>query len=173
MATIPARTGTTITVPGPCDTTGTLQVPGTPGTQGGGSIVAGGRLLNIQINRNRIRNSGLCGIGPVGFFDLVQELEVITIENLTITANTILRSLLSTCAIPQQGISIFGYGAICVPDVLNIVIRDNNITDFGEQPGDDVCGIFILHGEMVEISRNHVLETRDWSGIRAEGCFCQ
>jgi hypothetical protein len=155
-------TGTTVTVPGPCDTTGTLQVPGTPGTQAGGSIVAGGRLLNIQINRNRIRNSGLCGIGPVGFFDLLQELEVITIENLTITANTILRSLLRPVAIPQQGISVFGYGAICVPDVLNIVIRDNNITDFGEQPGADVCGIFILHGEMVEISRNHVLETRDW-----------
>jgi len=155
-------TGGTATEPGPCDTTGTLQVPGTPGTQGGGSIVAGGRLLNIQINRNRIRNSGLCGIGPVGFFDLVQELEVITIENLTIAANTILRSLLRPLATPQQGASIFGYGAICVPDVQNIVIRDNNITDFGEQPGDDVCGIFILHGEMVEISRNHVLETRDW-----------
>ena len=155
--------GGTVTVPGPCDTTVTLQVPGSPGGQGGGRIVSAGKLLNIQINRNRIRNSGLCGIGPVGFFNLLQELEVITIENLTITANTILRSLLQPLATQDKATSIFGYGAICVPDVENLVIRDNNITDFGVQPGDDVCGIFVLHGEMVEISRNHVLETRDWT----------
>ncbi len=99
----------------------------------------------------------------MGFFDLIQELEVITIENLTITGNTILRSLLSPIDTLGQGSSIFGYGAICVPDVENLVIRDNNVTDFGQKPGDDVCGIFILHGEMVEISRNHVLETRDWA----------
>ena len=156
--------GGTVTVPGPCDTTVTLQVPGTPGGQGGGRIVSGGKLLNIQINRNGIRNSGLCGIGPVGFFNLVQELEVITIENLTITANSISRSLLQPLATLAQGTSIMGYGAICVPDVENLVIRDNSITDFGEQPGDDVCGIFVLHGEMAEISRNQVLETRDWKG---------
>ena len=155
-------TGGTVTVPGPCDTTGSLQVPGTPG-EGGGRIVSAGKLLNIQIQRNLIRNSGLCGIGPVGFFNLVQELEVITIENLSIVANSISRSLLRPLATLDQGVSLFGYGAICVPDVENLVIRDNSIIDFGEQPGDDVCGIFVLHGEMVEISRNHVLETRDWS----------
>jgi hypothetical protein len=155
-------TGVTITVPGPCDTTGTLQVPGTPASQGGGRIVSAGKLLNIQVNRNRIRNTGLCGIGPVGFFNLVQELEIITIENLTITANTISRSLLHQLATLDQDASLFGYGAICVPDVANLFIRDNSITDFGEQPGDDVCGIFVLHGEMVEISRNQVIESRDW-----------
>jgi hypothetical protein len=155
--------GVTITIPGPCDTSVTIEIPGTPGGQGGGSVVAGGRLLNIQINRNRLRNSGLCGIGPVGFFNLVQAQEIITIENLTIAANTILRSLLLPLLPLEQGTSVIGYGAICLPDVQNAVIRDNSITDFGEQPGDDVCGIFILHGEMVEISRNHVLETRDWS----------
>ena len=155
--------GVTITIPGPCDTTITLEIPGTPGGRDGGSIVAGGKLLNIQINRNRLRNSGLCGIGPVGFFNLVQALEIITIENLTIAANTISRSLLLPLLPVKQDTSVFGYGAICLPDVQNAVIRDNNITDFGEQPGDDVCGIFVLHGEMVEISRNHVLETRDWS----------
>ncbi len=157
-------TGVTITVPGPCDTTVTLQVPGTPAGQGGGRVVSTGKLLNIQINRNRIRNSGLCGIGPAGFFNLVQELEIITIENLTITANTISRSLLRRLATLNQDASIFGYGAICVPDAANLVIRDNSITDFGEQPGDDVCGIFVLHGELVEISRNQVIESRDWQG---------
>ena len=83
------------------------------------------------------------------------------------------RSLLLPLLPLEQGTSVIGYGAICLPDVQNAVIRDNSITDFGEQPGDDVCGIFILHGEMVEISRNHVLETRDWSEEKAakgRGC---
>ena len=55
-----------------------------------------------------------------------------------------------------------------MPDVEHLVIRDNNITDFGREPGDPVCGIFVLHGEMVEISRNHVLETRDWTAGRSQ-----
>jgi hypothetical protein len=57
----------------------------------------------------------------------------------------------------------FGYGAICAPDVQNLIIRDNIITDFGVAPGSEGCGIFVLHGAMVEISRNQIRETRDLS----------
>lgn len=156
-------TGVTIEIPGPCDTKLTLTIPGsTIGGQDGGRIVVADKLLNIQINHNRIRNTGLCGIGPVGFFNLVEALEVISIENLTIDSNTIESTLLADLAQPTEALSEFGYGAICVPSVENLVIRDNNVTDFGREPGDPACGIFVLHGEMVEISRNHVLETRDW-----------
>ena len=156
--------GVTIEIPGPCDTKITLTIPGSPtGGQDGGRIVVAGPLRNIQINRNRIRNTGLCGIGPVGFFNLVEAVETISIENLTIAANTIASTLLSELAQPNEQQSTFGYGAICVADVENLVVRDNNISDFGREPGDPACGIFVLHGEMVEISRNHVLETRDWT----------
>ena len=162
-------TGVTIILPGPCDTTITLQIDGTPSSDGGGgSVVSAGKLLNIKINRNRIRNTGLCGIGPVGFFNLVQALEIITIENLTITANIITRSVLRELAAFTKDASLFGYAAICVPDVSTLNICDNSITDFGQQPGDDVCGIFVLHGEMVEISRNQVTETRDWQGSQKD-----
>ena len=172
----------TITIPGPCDTKITLTIPGSAtGGQDGGRIVVAGKLRNIQINRNRIRNTGLCGIGPVGFFDLVETLEIISIENLTIAANTIASTLLSDLDQPNEPRSIVGYGAICVPNMLNLVIRDNNISDFGREPGDPACGIFVLHGEMVEIRSNHVLETRDWTqtqnpppptGSVAGSCWC-
>jgi hypothetical protein len=154
--------GVTTEVLGPCENI-TLTIPGSKSGQQGGKVVAAGKLINIQINRNRIRNTGLCGIGPVGFFDLKQELEIITIENLTIDANSISRTVMGTLAAHDAQLSIFGYAAVCVPDVENLVIRDNSITDFGNQPGDTVCGIFVLHGQMLEISRNQVLETRDWS----------
>jgi Family of unknown function (DUF6519)/Right handed beta helix region len=157
-------TGVTVQIPGPCDTTITLTIPGTTtGGQGGDTVVASGSLRNIQINRNRIRNTGLCGIGPVGFFNLAKDLEVISIQNLTIAGNTIASTLQADLAEEAAGNSTFGYGAICMPSVETLVIRDNNITDFGRRPGDPACGIFVLHGEMVEISRNRVLETRDWA----------
>jgi uncharacterized protein DUF6519 len=161
-------TGVIIVDEGPCDTTVTLE-PGTPDSGSPGTqVVAGGSLLRVLIARNRIRNMGLCGIGPVGFFNLLQTLEIITIEDLTISSNTITSTLLNPVATATQGTSIFGYGAICVPDVLNLIIRDNTITDFGATPGAEVCGIFILHGEMIEISRNHVIETRDWTADATE-----
>jgi len=155
--------GVLIVEEGPCDTTVTLHVPGTRPGDPGGRVVASGKLTNIQINRNRISNCGLCGIGPVGFFDLAQVFEVINIENLSITANTISKTVLRPLAARVQRTSIFGYAAICVPDVENLVLRDNNITDFGPQPGAQVCGVFILNGQMVEISRNRVIEGRDWN----------
>jgi len=155
--------GVTVVEPGPCDTTVTLQVSSTTSGGQGAKVAASGKLLNIQITRNRIRNCGLCGIGPVGFFDLAQTPEVISIENLTISANVVFRTVLRPLAAFSAGVPIFGYAAICVPDVENLVLRDNTITDFGEQPGAQVCGIFILNGQMVEISRNNVRETRDWN----------
>lgn len=155
--------GVTILEEGPCDTTITLHIPGTNPGQSGGKVVASGKLLNIQLDRNRIRNCGLCGIGPVGFFDLGQTPEVISIENLTISANTVSTTLQRPLAALAQRASLFGYGAISVPDVENLVLRDNNVTDFGPLPGASACGIFILHGQMVEISRNHVVESRDWN----------
>ena len=140
----------------------TLQLP-PRGVSGAttGTPAAGSGLQNIQIARNRIRNMGLCGIGPVGFFDLAQTLEVISIENLTITGNAISGSL-QDVGTPS---SLFGYGAICIPDVQNLIIRDNTVTDFGNVPGAPVCGIFVLNGELVDVSRNQILETRDWSAI--------
>jgi hypothetical protein len=159
--------GTTVQVPGPCDTTITLQIPGTNPGQPGSRIVAAGNLVNIQINRNRIRNTGACGIGPVGFFDPKSGPEIVSIQNLTISANTIARSLLREVTVLAQS-SSGAFGAICVPYVEDLVIRDNAITDFGFRPGDPVCGIFVLYGQIIDISRNQVVETRDWNLITQE-----
>jgi hypothetical protein len=156
----------------PSSTTITLQLPRS-GFSGEikGALAAGSGLQNIQIARNRIRNMGLCGIGPVGFFNLAETPEVISIENLTITGNTLSGSLQDVVAPFEEKIPIFGYGAICIPDVQNLIIRDNIITDFGNTPGAQVCGIFVLHGELVEISRTRVLETRDWSSVSSGPTF--
>jgi len=142
-----------------CGGSGSLLTSGDYSGTKGYFVVAGGILTNIQIHRNRIREMGLCGIGPAGYFDLTKTLEIISTVGLNITENAISSTLIGSVKAPEG----FAYGAISLPDVQDLVICDNTITDFGENPGDVVCGIYILHGEMVEISRNRVIETRDWA----------
>ncbi len=140
---------------------GTLLSPTSyPGLQGS-KIVAGGLLSQISIDRNTIANFGLCGIGPVGFFDLSTILEVIAIEDLSITANTIVDTV--GRATDNTLSSFLGYGAICLPTVEDLIVRDNVLTNWGLQPGLGVTGIFLLHGETVEISRNQIVDNRDWA----------
>lgn len=145
-----------------CDCTGTLQTSNKYVETTGYILVAGGILTNVQIHRNSISNMGLCGIGPVAFFDLDETQEIISIVGLNISANSISRTLLSELTDADSTTSV-GYGAICISDVQNLIVRDNTITDFGSKPGVYVCGIFVLHGELIDISRNQVLETRDWT----------
>ena len=155
-------TGVVVGVEDPCATTGTLVLPTTPSSGPSGStIVAGGRLANITLDGNRIRNMGLCGIGPVGFFDLALWAEVITIDTLTVTGNEISNTLLRAVSASEERLTTLGYGAICVPDVRSLVVRDNAITDFGAAPGAAVCGIFVLHAQGVDLSRNRIIQTSE------------
>ena len=156
--------GLMVEVESECTKGGSIQVPTTTGS--GSQIfttASGGVIKNIHIDRNLIRKMGMCGIGPVGFFDLSTNHEVIGIQNLSITANVISNTMQRTMEAFNEKASVFGYAAISLPNVENLTIRDNTITNFGATPGAEVCGIFVLHGEIVEISRNQIRETRDLS----------
>jgi hypothetical protein len=146
-----------------CATQGSITIPGTTTGSNPGKVVAGDLIRNLHIDRNRIHETGMCGIGPVGFFNLVEIQEVISLENVSITGNIISRTLLRALEVSRDNVSRYGGGAICLPDVRNLIIRDNLINDFGEIPGAEVCGIFVLLGENIEISRNQIRETRDLS----------
>lgn len=158
-------TGLTFTMETDCTTSGSLSTPTTYSSLKGSTVAAAGALVNISIDRNIINNFGLCGIGPVGLFNLRETLEIIAIENLRILSNTITNTVAR--AIASDLSTFLGYGAICLPTVDGLVIRDNAISNFGAQPGLKVAGIFLLHGEGVEISRNQVLDNRDWADASA------
>jgi Family of unknown function (DUF6519) len=132
--------------------------------------VNAGLLTNIQIHRNRIASLGLCGIGPVAYFDISKQAEIISINQLSITENAILDTV--TRAIDTSSTNplaaFFGCGAVTVPDVAGLILRDNTITNFGENPGVQVSAVFVLLGEGVEVSGNQITETRDWSGTSTQ-----
>lgn len=145
--------------------TGGLGISGSaPGT--GTSYANAGTLTEIVIERNLIGQMGLCGIGPVAFFDLAKDYEIISILDLSIVGNTIVetvqRALDTSSAL---GISSAGTGAITLADVAYLTIRDNTITDFGQSPGVQVSGIFVMFAQGIEVSRNQIAETRDWTAV--------
>src|SRR5262249_30854843 len=51
-----------------------------------------------------------------------------------------------------------GYGAIQLADVSACTIRGNDLIDNGPSHIPAVCGIYILHGEGVDVTDNHVLD---------------
>ncbi|HEX2854236.1 MAG TPA: DUF6519 domain-containing protein [Opitutaceae bacterium] len=118
-----------------------------------------GPLENIRIVGNRILDHGGCGIAVDRFWNLDGLDEYITVIDLAIQRNLIRRCLLRAIAEPSSSLSFcIGYGGIALADVENLVIQDNIIRDCGSGPREAVCGVFVLHGEGVEITRNRILD---------------
>jgi hypothetical protein len=144
--------------PDPCDPCrpGDSSVP--PGDEGGTRTVSAGDLYEILIERNRIFNMGLNGIGVVGFFDIrnaVGAAQLITVNGLHILGNEISRCLSRPLRDITTKLQTFlGYGGISLASVLDLIVRDNFIENNGPDYRQPVCGIFLLHGEGVDISRN-------------------
>jgi hypothetical protein len=150
----------------PCCTTATGSMPSTTGS---GStqktIAAGGLIKNLAILRNTICKTGMYGIGPVGFFDLNSHAEIISLVNVLIAENILVDTLTRELSLAAAGASPYGYGAIGLPDVQNLIVRDNIINDYGYAPGAEVCGIYVYHGEGIEIGRNQIRESRDLRAV--------
>ena len=143
--------------PDPCGGVipGSTLIP-TGGVQPVGSL---GALADILIERNRILNMGLCGISVIGFFDLSRTDEFISVNGLVIIGNDIHDNVSRALApIDPADVDMMGYGGIILADVTDLVIRDNSIVDNGLTEVEPVCGIFVLHGEGIEISRNRLFD---------------
>lgn len=123
------------------------------------TIISAGTLYDITIDNNRIEDMGRSGIGVVGFFDLDEVDEFISVENLSISSNSIRHCLNRTLsAIKSPLDDDMGYGGIAIADVLNLKIHDNDIAENGNNPLDPICGIYVLHGEGVEICDNRIID---------------
>jgi Family of unknown function (DUF6519)/Right handed beta helix region len=121
------------------------------------TIRSAGPLYDILIEDNRIFHMGLNGIGVITFFSLEEIDEFITVIRLIIKQNEIRRCLWRELAENFPMRESMGYGGIALADVEHLTIRDNFIIDNGPDFREPGCGIFVLHGEGIDISRNHVL----------------
>jgi hypothetical protein len=123
-------------------------------------------LNDISIEGNGIRNMGLNGIGVVGFFSLENIALIVSVEDLTIYRNHIEDCLQQ---MPDKISTIMkmemGFGGISLADCENLIIRENRIENNGKSHLEPVSGIFVLHGEKIDISDNRILN----NGPRTSG----
>ena len=104
---------------------------------------------------------GANGIGVAGFLDLSAADEFISVIELSILGNDIRRCLRRAIAPPPEALAGFiGYGGIALADVENLIVHDNTIIDNGADYLDPVCGVFVLHGEGIDIGRNRIRPQR-------------
>lgn len=146
----------------PCDPCkpGDTQVPPGGGEEGEPEFESAGALYDIRIERNRIEAMGLSGIGVVGFFDLAEQDEFISVVTLDVLGNRITGCLLRELAeIPANMQAFMAYGAVVLADVEDLRFYDNVVENNGPDQRYPVCGLYVLHGEGLDIHRNRILNT--------------
>lgn len=113
-------------------------------------------LYDIKIDGNRISQMGLSGISTL----LVpNEQQLIHVEDFTAY-----RNIIKFCAsqlpaeAPKKLLNDWAFGGIILSECENGRIQVNRIEDNGRrQGGDAICGVFILHGEKMDISGNTII----------------
>lgn len=142
----------------PCDSKGEIDIVVIPG--GGDSrTVSAGDLDDIYIERNHIHQMGSSGISVDKFFDLAGADEFISVYRLTIKGNLIERCLRRPVAETTPALAPFvGYGGIALADVEDLLVHDNVIRQNGLGPREPCCGIYVLHVEGADFSRNQILD---------------
>lgn len=146
----------------PCDPChpGDTTVPPRTGEPGESTFESAGALYDIRIERNRITGMGLSGIGVVGFFDLSEADEFISVIGLDILGNTIRGCLFRPLEeIPENMRAFSAYGAVVLADVEDLSCYDNVVEDNGPDQVFPVCGLYVLHGEALDVQRNRILNT--------------
>lgn len=140
----------------PCDP-GDNGVPPGGGADGNPTYESAGPLYDILIERNRIFDMGLNGIGVVAFFDISKQDQFISVIGLRIIGNEIRNCLWRPlAAIPAVMLNAMGYGGIALADCERLIVQHNLIEDNGPSHLEPICGIFLLHGEGVDISDNRI-----------------
>lgn len=146
----------------PCDPCGRggVRIPPESADPDEPEYRSAGALYGIRIERNQILDMGLAAIGVVGFFDLEAADELISVVALDILGNSMRRCLRRPLEpIPNDMRAAMGYGAVALADAEGLRLYDNVIEDNGPDQQYPVCGVFVLHGEGVDICRNRILNT--------------
>jgi|GEM_PF-1677720 len=134
-------------------------------------LFPGTPLRDVLIESNHIINMGRNGISVFAFFSLpnqtdqtgVQRLtstnvpSLITVNGLTIVGNRIESCVVNNVNIPDDMLNWLAWGGIVLAAAEELTIRDNILTGNGIDYLKPVCGIYVIHTEGLEISRNRIM----------------
>ncbi len=121
-------------------------------------------VYDVEIDRNVIRDTGMCGIGVAAFFP--QSIVVpdgkdrpgfmVRAEGLVVSRNRIERCLRDPEAIPPELRFEAALGGIALADVSQACFRENRIEENGTDTPFPACGLFVLSGDRVVMEGNSV-----------------
>jgi uncharacterized protein DUF6519 len=118
---------------------------------------SGGEIVDLKIRENLITDMGLNGIAVCHYFDLTTEPQFITISDTRIIENRITGCLTSDLTPPDLEQALFmGFGGIALGGCDLIRIEGNDIYDNAIAQTTATCGVFILHGAGIGVSRNRI-----------------
>jgi len=121
-----------------------------------------GFIYDLVIGGNEIVQMGANGIGVVSYFDLKNLPYLISLSGGEIRNNRIIRCLQQFPELPPRLLRKIGLGGISLADAENVAITENWIEENGTSHIEPVCGIFILQGERIDVSRNRILNNGPW-----------
>jgi hypothetical protein len=115
-------------------------------------------LYGITIERNEIRDMGLAGVGTICFFKQTTVLQdiVVIVNDLQLRDNKIVHCAQQIPSITRNSMFV-GYGGVVMAVLERGAILDNLIQDCGKRSAEPICGIYIMSGDKLEISRNRIL----------------
>jgi hypothetical protein len=121
-------------------------------------------VYDLEIDRNVIRDMGMCGIGVAAFFpqSIPEDAGrrgpgfMVRAEGLAVTRNRIERCLRDPQAIPADLLRDAALGGIALADVAGARFAENRIEENGAGTLFPVCGLFLLSGDRVEVHENDI-----------------
>jgi hypothetical protein len=143
------------------DDNGCISIdPDPPGDPGDGDPlvpVSEGALIDVAILDNKIEAMGVCGISVARFFDLSRTREYISIEGLEIAHNRIRDCVRLEAPLLSANLNVHSaIGGITLAHCERLTVRDNRIENCGRNPGDPVCGLFVLLADGAVVERNRI-----------------
>ncbi len=119
-------------------------------------FISAGDLYDIRIERNRITDMGINGIGVVRFFNLANGGDLIGVHGLHIYDNFITRCMRRDLAKVTKAMEwLVGYGGIALAKVSDLRILRNEIVANGPSHRVPICGVYaiIVHGLQLDDNR--------------------
>jgi hypothetical protein len=122
-------------------------------------------VYDLEIDRNVIRDMGMCGIGVAAFFPQFivvadgRDREggfMVRADGLVVSRNRIERCLRDPQPIPQAIRFEAALGGIALADVSCGHFVDNRIEENGQGTLFPLCGLFVLSGDRVEVEGNSI-----------------